>query len=199
MREIGLIFQGWGVRAILEGRKTQTRRTGGLDVVNGYPDIFALEDFDPVLGEARFHGPIGNLVVGRARLQVGDTMYVKETWADMICVASTQRGKGTGESEPIYRSSADPVELEILRGHWKSSMFMPKKYARIRRTITRVRCQRLQEISDKDVFAEGIRGLHEIDAGKYPWSLQGAYGQEWDKINGPGSWEKNLWVWVYEW
>ena len=83
MREIGLIFRDWGVRAILEGRKTQTRRTGGLSAVNLRPERWQLVEIAPsgnvLFRDSQSYNNLGEIEV-KPRLRVGDVMYAREVW-----------------------------------------------------------------------------------------------------------------------
>ncbi|SJN51577.1 Phage-related protein [Sphingobacterium faecium PCAi_F2.5] len=88
---------------------------------------------------------------------------------------------------------------------------MPKEACRIFIEVVDVRAERLQDISDKDAYAEGIIGVDR--AGGYGYGLEiewdykfplhektgiEAFERLWTKINGPQCWKENPWVWVYE-
>ena len=76
---------------------------------------------------------------------------------------------------------------------WKPSIFMPREACRIFLKVTNVRVERLQDISDHDVIAEGI--VMEKTPFIEPCN---AFASLWESINGIGSWALNPWVWVYE-
>lgn len=80
---------------------------------------------------------------------------------------------------------------------WRPSIHMPRAFSRIDLEITGVRVERLQEISDEDLCAEGIQEWIDrgIDHDGYP---RDAFRSLWESINGPGSWALNPWVWVVE-
>ena len=205
MKERPILFITEMVRALLDGRKTQTRRVMKPQpkTCEGHTPNWQSQILDWVgykysnrehwfchtcgiglhhIDEYSAHGiicPYG---------QAGDHLWVRETWADMVCVASTEKGKGKGESNPIYKSTADSTELKILQGHWKPSIFMPRWASRITLEITGIRVQRVQEISFQDITAEGVDDGQDIH-----------YEELWDSINGKKYlWSSNPWVWVIE-
>ena len=214
MREIGLIFQGWGVRAILEGRKTQTRRLVHFhkpfddsrywERMLPCPDgtWIAWDKDSPGLEE--FHKrtyPNGGGL--RPKLMVGDTMYVKETWRTAKKY-DPWPPRCLPVHIPLWFASEEPRPSSDF-GRLRSPLFLRPCHARIWRTITRVRCQRLQEITPRDAYAEGVIPSHDPIPVGLSWDetvgsvAVPAYRRKWESINGPGSWEKNPWVWVYEW
>lgn len=89
---------------------------------------------------------------------------------------------------------------------WKSPLHMPKWAARTWLEVTGVRAERLQDITEADAIAEGVFGPPTSQAGwrEYPYeschldTAINSYRTLWESINGPGSWESNPWVWVYE-
>lgn len=198
------------VKAIIEGRKTQTRRIiksrheSGMfrvsktleGIVTGVTSL----DWDerPKNDCCNDIKPIAN---------VGDILWVRETF--------TEHGKAPF----LYKSSISDAESKAFKSlllKWKPSIFMPKEAARIFLKITNVRVERLQDISIDDAMAEGINPLlmsglqlaiqgqlyqNYLDKDKLfndglppYWS----FNSLWCKINGAVSWESNPWVWVYE-
>jgi hypothetical protein len=105
--------------------------------------------------------------------QPGDRLWVREAWTD------------AGEIT-IYRADTDGLCRKNIR--WKPSIHMPRKESRILLEITDVRIERLQDISSEDCHAEGSAcGIEAcIDI----------FARSWESLHGPGSWEKNPWVWV---
>lgn len=197
MKERGIIFSTEMVRAIQEGRKTQTRR-----VINPQPDgvielcirenIYGFAD-DTGMRRSERTCPYG---------QSGDLLYVRETWAEIIFPG----GKAfLPRKKIIYKSDGD-INNSIK---WKSSRYMPKKYAHIWLEIIDIRVERLQEITEEDCIAEGIffdntywRSVkHPIKGSLKCWATaKMAFIQLWDSINkkrGYG-WETNPYVWVIE-
>lgn len=186
MKEKPILMSGAMVRAILDGRKTQTRRVVKWSTVPKTHDY----DFEPyaiiegwpylsVRGSVDTETPLAS-PYGKP----GDRLWVKETFMPdpyINSVAST-----------IYR--ATEAEPERYSGHnWKPSIFMPRIRSRITLEITGVRAERLNEISANDATAEGVEIITSIDHGST--DPVAAYRVLWESINGKGSWEKNPWVW----
>jgi hypothetical protein len=84
---------------------------------------------------------------------------------------------------------------------------MPRAASRITLELTRVRVERLQDISESDAIAEGCTknhngyywgGPHAVSGLKQMETAKSAYRDLWDSINGPGTWDLNPWVWAIE-
>lgn len=183
-----ILFSAPMVRALLAGNKTQTRR-----IVKWQPN-----DKDQVI---KFEN--GWLMYRRAGTgwckdtpcpygRLGDLLWVRETWAD-VADASDDAFK-RGAFWPQYRATSDAN----LVTRWRPSIYMPRWASRITLRITDVRVERLQEISEDDAMAEGIALLN----GRYTYndgmheSRRDSYAALWESINGHGSWDANLLVWV---
>lgn len=151
MKARPIIFQGDMVRAILDGRKTQTRR-----VVKQQPFDGWLPAFNAVHGWSWYPG--GNWTKGREPIgngdcpygYPGDLLWVRETFAEH-------------PEYPEFFYAADGSEFLdadgapfIIAGHCKPSIHMPLSLSRLTLRITGVRVERLQEISEADAIAEGI-------------------------------------------
>lgn len=223
MKERPILFSGPMVRAIREGRKTQTRR-----IVKPQPFI------DPKRGltwEPRGHAPnkpsyvernvnwnpISNAMMdfGCPQGQPGDWIWVRETWrtTDSLdhCKPSDLRPGAPVE----YRAGGHNVngfqgEPMTGMGRWRPSIFMSKWMSRIILEIVSVRVEMLQDIGDEDAEAEGINRIAHGRSGYYYSAFRNepgpdnwchavpAYKELWESINGPGSWDQNPWVWVIE-
>lgn len=181
MRERPILFSGPMVRAILDGRKTQTRRVVkkvGRD--NCLPDRRVKSAFGAVVHvkDAAELCPYG---------QPGDRLWVRETW---------QRKSG-GEQMARYRADFDGMLDRALRESftWKPSIHMPRWASRISLEITAVRAERLQACSEDDAVAEG-QARHN----KPPESVSTVemFAGSWDKLNAERGfgWAENPWVWV---
>lgn len=169
MKERPILFSGPMVRAILEGRKTQTRR-----VVKPQPahiaGIGTVLNIDTITGKACPYG------------KPGDRLWVRETWDGV-------RLDGGG-ALVSYRADGDkPVTDD---GRWHPSIHMPRWASRITLEVVSVRVERLQEISEEDAMAEGV-ALAENYRGPVAH-----FASLWEQINGLGSWNANPWVWVVE-
>ncbi|HBN8340773.1 TPA: hypothetical protein L3704_000130 [Pseudomonas aeruginosa] len=199
MKERPILFSGPMVRAILEGRKTVTRR-----VVKPQPDFLG-SMVDP-------NTPFKTLDAGlHARItcphgQPDDRLWVREAWAaDAQVDAIAPRDLSQGE--PIWYPADFSVRQTgcsmISKGRGRPSIHMPRWASRILLEITAVRIERLQDISEKQALAEGV----ELEGEGVCWA--GAAGTAsdspvesfrllWELINGAGSWNANPWVWVVE-
>lgn len=203
MTERPILFSGPMVRAILECRKTQTRRVVKKQPSLGYANTITVEgrgcgfvDGDRVITQ---YCPYG---------QTGDRLWVREAW-------SSERHHSFGPCAVRYKD--DGVDAFSLGpcigkvpGPWKPSIHMPRWASRITLEITGVRVERLQAITAKDILAEGavLRPHHDSYFGKMPVSafdekaytdLQSLWAAGWDKINAKRApWSSNPWVWVIE-
>lgn len=218
MKERPIPFTVPMVRAILEGRKTQTRRvikpqpihdgtfwTWKPDSINrSWTDKPEDPYNDPTLGNIALRSlcPYG---------QPGDRLWVKETFrlsTSDDCAHYEPCGCKIGT--PIYRASWSDVD-EDDDPPWKPSRFMPRWASRITLEITAVRVERIQDISAKDILSEGAVDRPHQDAhfGKCPISrfdgkmyvdLRSLWASAWDSINAKRGygWDDNPWVWVIE-
>jgi hypothetical protein len=204
MKERPILFKGEMVRAILEGRKTQTRR-----LMNPQPRRV---DGGVPFGDAPAwaHAEPGSMMMRCPYGQRGDRFFVRESFSGPYCMSEV-------DGLPAMPPSQWPIDTPIwywadgepTHGDWtkpKPSIYMPRWASRITLEITGVRVQRLQDISEADAIAEGIffwEGFHKINSARNPMatgtiypSIKAAYAGLWDAINGPGSWDENPWVWV---
>jgi hypothetical protein len=201
VREKPILFSGEMVRAILEGRKTQTRRVC-KQLTCGFPQFYESEGemwHDDGLHE-RCGSPYG---------AVGDRLWVRETFHAFSpdCIAYAADGVGPHN------------DLTWRVDRWRPSIFMPRRVSRITLEITGVRVERLRSITERDAAAEGVQHAPE----KFPiFGMGGGSGMEmqaqdrwrykygtwyrnrfielWDSLNekrGYG-WDVNPWVWVIE-
>lgn len=185
MKERPILFSGPMVRAILDGRKTQTRR-----VVK--PQPFSNEEY-----RFNFPKPLRGGLLACNYLsshlcpcgQPGDWLWVRETWCHEFEGGYLYRADDLSGLAPEF---VDGDGNPTGRSGWKPSIHMPRAASRITLEITGVRVERLQEISEDDAIAEGVVGHEEIQ----PASAY--YRELWESINGHGSWDANPWVWVVE-
>lgn len=198
------------VRALLDGRKTQTRRilgtTGRCNIFEPgvWSDSYVL---DPGNAEWRArHTPYA----------VGDRLWVKETW---------RTHRSWDEAKPSEILACSRVWFEADRdncdqhGKVRVSIFMPRWASRLTLIVTEVRVERLNDCSEADAIAEGIEvGRHPITGDASGWksyeiihngrhkgerhphavapnkSPVTSYAELWNSINGAGAWEANPWV-----
>ncbi|EKZ5698347.1 hypothetical protein JKF61_18625 [Klebsiella quasipneumoniae] len=215
MTERGMIFNAEMVRAILDGRKTQTRR----------PVKFPVHDRNlgcelagnELAGElsagnylnSAFGKPGDRIWVRETFCPVDDTQYGGEKWVDY---RATPRYEA---SHPAGWDSA-PNDAEALK--WRPSIHMPRWASRILLEITDVRVERLNAISPEDAESEGLERTNFTGFGDEPglpsypepdvyfdplkkqWKEYPpeAFAGLWESIYGEGSWKANPWVWVIE-
>lgn len=180
MKERPILFSGETVRAILEGRKTQTRRACKFRL--GQDEVMT-ELRDGSLKRTEECSPYG---------KPGDRLWVRETWA-----------KQEFHTQPLkIRYRADHDDEAGLPWSWKPSIHMPRWASRINLEITGIRVERVQDISEEDAEAEGVHGCdwgHGMDYGGKPCYCK-PFEALWDSINAKRgySWDSNPWVWVVE-
>ena len=226
MKERPILFSAPMVRALLDGRKTQTRR------VAKFTDAGYLKE---PCGHRRWHRGDPDAVQACPFGGIGDRLWVRETW---------KFTGWSGDGEPWIHYRADDKQVfidgrnipetwgELLMDvwsvlsaednfqidqkaadrKWRPSIHMPRWASRITLEVTGVRVERLQEISEDDAKAEGVEpwvigdGWREYGlppsveaAGTHPLrSARDSFASLWESINGPGSWEANPFVWVIE-
>lgn len=215
-----ILFNTEMVQAILDGRKTATRRA--------VKPQFAL---DADGKEHAFGGVGGNMFIWTDKPNIktvihppyrpGDILYVRETWTQLWYV--DQDGY-THYDQPMYYYAADGVpditlmdadgfECDDQRIRWHPSIHMPKEAARLFLRVTDVRVERLKNITDKQAGREGIREFW-IGMGESGYAVSadsktfydgpiGAFAHLWNSCARPSDlplygWEANPWVWVIE-
>lgn len=223
MNEHPILFTPEMVRAIFDGRKTQTRR---VIKPQPNPDITKIDRHgieypgDPVFGFATedegWKCPYGT---------PGDRLWVRETWQELQKWKSTDRMNGRGLLDIdreyigfVYRADGEQSYK------WRPSIHMPRRASRITLEVVDVRVERVQDISIDDVFAEGTRiptnakngnVLIDLTSDKSPCPylppgelkyipadviIRAHFAALWDSINAKRGfgWDVNPWVWVVE-
>lgn len=213
MIEKPILFSGPMVRAILEGRKSQTRRAVKPQPVGGDTIIYDNPGF--AVGRLRDSENAWRKVF--PKFERGDRMWVREKARCNAMRGSTGvKGSTITVVYAADRFEIDyPCESEAVRwfpnqsfnadqsARWAPAIFMPRWASRITLEVTEVRVQRLWEITEADAVAEGIKryenhtfGLEDPAACMGPTAVV-AYMRLWNHINGQGSWDANPWVWAY--
>lgn len=125
--------------------------------------------------------------------QPGDRLWVREAFVAGFDIAD-ETGCPVGDRKAWYRATDaglswfDPdTESTLDNPPWKPSIHMPRWASRLTLTVTEVRVQRLQEISEADARAEGVTATDRSTA-------RGVYSRLWDSLHGPDAWEANPWV-----
>ncbi|OVV02826.1 hypothetical protein [Klebsiella quasipneumoniae] len=194
MKERGMIFNAEMVRALLDGRKTQTRRiikdcTVGRDPISKFIKIGKKfigcypEDVPELIRECCPYGV------------PGDRIWVRETWARYNIDQNIH--------DIAYRATTPADWPE--EGRWRPSIHMPRWASRIVLEITDVRVERLNTISEEDARAEGVAKLrwgfwkhYHPGWTQHQLSARGSFVTLWKSIYGDESWNSNPWVWVIE-
>lgn len=212
MKERPILFSGPMVRAILDGRKTVTRRVVKWPCrseCDGVMRVFSDRETDAMnklLAERRLHPhqrgfcPYG---------QPGDRLWVRETCYIEPGAKEALESGSTDDDWIVYKADqpcfSGNVEGEVL---WRSSIHMPRWASRITLEVVSVRVERLQDIGKDgrkaaDVLAEGIT-REQIQRMQFENFFHHddlpamAFGSLWESINGKGSWAANPWVWRVE-
>ena len=211
-----ILFNTEMVRAILDGRKTCTRRVIELP-----------ENMDgvPVGKSGDSSNPLGFMYPGgikRPPYQPGDILYVRETWEHFECCCCEGDEHGNCYREPQQSALNKSCGCYMYRAtdeiygdaRWHPSIHMPKEAARIWLKVTDVRVERLQDITPKGAESEGVGNLFYDDIGygekNYGTEVDPEYGIAkeqfawlWEStikksdIDRYG-WDASPWVWVIE-
>ena len=210
MKETGISMFGDHPKKILDGTKTMTRRTYGLEKINESPDkwnlVAVFQD-----GLARFYNieTEEDITLKCPYGGYGDRLWVRETWTN-LWMSSIDLG------DVIYK--ATPPNAKFTVAKWKPSIHMPRWASRITLEITELRVERVQEITEEDAKAEGA--LCHWKEGDDQWGLAldfvkptmgdaKAIGSThtlgfrilWDSLNAKRGygWDFNPWVWPIGW
>lgn len=231
MSDKPILFSGTMVRALLAGTKTQTRRVLKPQPVQNAAGLWTWQRRG-----VEVQGDGLELALAQ-RIAIGDRLWVRESWqagasgdGPQLSYAATPDffaidawdgpDEGAGPSFNYERCPGADFchwlpDVISNGGPWRPSIHMPRWASRLTLTVTDVRVERLQDISDDDVTAEGCRRItdHGMDGWEYHgqhWATfpdgtnaccfkhaQDSYRQLWEIINGPGAWEANPWVAAY--
>lgn len=211
-KERPILFSSEMVRAILDGRKTQTRRIVKSEIALDWLDN---AKFNP---EFVAHPENDMCKYGK----VGDRLWVRETFAIVPRTAYAQSDNCQQIIKPncnhdaaIFRAGWERSTGGIC---WKPSIHMPRWASRITLEITSIRVERLHEIKKADAISEGTdwkkcpshqtadsfrdqkiaRSMGMASAFSAEIDYVSGFKILWESINGVGSWSKNPWVWVVE-
>ena len=205
MKERPIIMSAESVQAILDGRKTQTRRV--VKVANDMPCGVGVH-FDGKTNSLKAFYINANGDINDYRCpygQKGDRLWVKESYirGNVFTLLKTSNFE--------KQSKEEVEEFGKNHGGWKSPLFMKKKEAKLWLEITNIRVERLQDITEDDAIAEGIK-LNKsefnnsyqckdyLDDENFYFDAKGSYQSLWDKLNAKRgySWDNNPFVWVVE-
>ncbi|WP_122050908.1 hypothetical protein [Asaia bogorensis] len=218
MTDRGILFNASMVRAILDGRKTQTRR-----VMKAQPAAYAggvhpnhhQKHPHPYIdaycgGRITRENPRGMTLdwnwwseddrcgpyIGKAPCVPGDRFWVRETWGIndyRYCrPAPIPKKKPTDISADAVVYFATEADPEILAEMPRApSLFMPRWASRLTLAVTDIRAHKLHEISEQDAIAEGCP-----DPSYQSGDPRGWFEQIWREISGVDAWAENPWVWA---
>lgn len=209
MKERPMIFNAEMVRAILDGRKTQTRR-----IMKKQPEPSKARegDFYFPCDKMQSMVHVSDFIPGNSMIpdahdffskccpfgEVGDRIWVRETWA--------RYNIDQDSHDMAYRATTPEDWPE--EGRWRPSIHMPRWASRITLEITGVGVQRLHSISPNDASREGLiklpaTGRYCLNQGDQYFGGASHDAREvfswlWESIYGAESWQANPWVWVIE-
>ena len=190
MTDRPIIFSAPMVRAMLDGRKSQTRRV--LKVPSGsYVEqggVWAMTD---------------GCAYGDAALPytTGDRLWVRETFIGPYAYEVNEYPPRDWGNKAIWFPADGPVPEKHAGQFWhraRPSIHMPRWASRLTLTVTDVRVQRLQDISEADAVAEGCDAVLALTIkrpnGAHPGNPRECYCDLWNSLHGPGAWDANPWV-----
>ena len=205
MKERPILFSGPMVRAILDGRKTMTRRVlkrqphEGVDAVEWQDHIIVGMNVPDQSGFAMMRGGVIESEAIRCPYGApGDRLWVREAhWHREVFHADCLNDYEYCATCERPDGSLDPNDYHNMNGYWRKcpSIHMPRWASRINLEITGVRVERLQDITDADALAEGA--CHPDPRAK-DGCYRSAFEGLWESINGAASWDANPFVWVVE-
>lgn len=180
---IPILFSTPMVQAIMDGRKTQTRRTvktprhklaagfkinSTIDGSHKWPEAIDENERGLEGNGCNMECPYG---------KPGDILWVRESW------------RGT-PGDYVYKANCSDTWVKLHS--WRPSIHMPFEACRTFLMVKSVRLERLQDISEEDARVEGIPNA------AYSITPKESFSRIWKSINGPESWDANPWVWVVE-
>lgn len=183
-----ILFSTEMVKAILEGRKTQTRRIAKIDGISKDGRCYKFKDVT-VIDENEKVVTYSNKYVDEVlpKYKIGDILWVRETWQ-----------KSLNPNEFVYKADTDnPIYLDS-NWKWKPSLFMPFDACRLFLKVTNIRVEKLQDISESDAQKEGAKYAPIEHLGNTWKSYKQGFEYLWQNINGKENWDLNPYVWVIE-
>ncbi len=216
LNERPIVFSGSMVQAILDGRKTQTRRILKRQPNNDPSKHHPIEPY--LTSRGTWNWVLANHGMGCGDPfpcpygVAGDRLWVRETWARekdkanrTVCYKADGTWGSWSEDAKFYQHGfVIGVANHRRDGRWvgrdyfgrfKPSKHMPRWASRLVLEIKLIRVERLQDISEEDLKAEMDWSRVSIPDDSDPW---GVFATLWESINGADSWAQNPWVWVID-
>ena len=200
-------------QAVLEGRKTMTRRTIPQGMIDKYyewhADVSSI-DFANI-GMPLHIQTLQEAMILKAKYEVGDVIAIAQAYKDVNCA-----GYPVDSRYDLFRTAYSAGCVKESNGGWNNKMFVKAGEMPHHIKITDIKVERLQDISDEDILREGVLqsadgydcytfdGWVKHTKGKelptqiYTKNRREAFATLIDKVSGKGTWEKNPWVFVYE-
>ena len=217
-----ILFSTPMVEALLDGRKTQTRRTKGLEKFNEAPDSWRYDNYDTdtqshymelISSDGKFNEKYFEVV---SPYKIGDILWVREKFRVMInCETKEFSSFEYFAGEQDFYTYLKEIDKKVK---WKPSIFMPKEACRLFLKVKAINVKRLHDISLYDIKSEGV-----VYPGNFVLGVQNNalsflpkgrnlntnppnedeiffahWAELWCKINGLHSWSSNPFVWVIE-
>lgn len=184
-----ILFNTNMVKALLDGRKTVTRRVVKPQPIAEVRELYRKDDTDIW----RSYG-VDWWYEFRAPFIPGDILWVRESF---VKLPETPGGHFRPNGVFYYKADQDERPEKFKKNGWHPSIHMPREAARIFLRVTEVRAERLQDITTKDIRAEGAVGRH------FQAATRGAFADLWDSTIKPKDlptygWAANPWVWVID-
>lgn len=179
-------------QAVLEGRKTQTRRIAHAGYIKFPNTCIGLKGNN----RNKLYLKNGKNIVARSRYKIGEEVAIAQSYRRL------------GLDRVRVHNGKEILEIPFSKG-WKNKMYVKADLMPNRICITNIRAERLQYITDEDCFAEGVVQQHEDGTNGEIYSYtpyekplystpREAYAALIDKISGKGTWASNPYVFVYE-
>lgn len=209
MKERGMIFNAEMVRALLDGRKTQTRRIMKVQPESNQLGLLLITDSTKHSDIGKYHWAESNATGNHVRSKlflcpfgaVGDRIWVREGFFPAPLEMQSEPPRKTMwniayrdgmQMEKLAPAEYNPTIYNYER--WTPSIHMPRWASRILLEITDVRVERLKSISDRDALREGCSAA-DMKSGD---CVADVFARLWASIYGSDSWNANPWVWVIE-
>lgn len=207
MKEIPILFSTPMVQAIIADRKTETRRTSGLDEINKNPDDWEIDYVGKYWTNSKgyqveclwisFGDPkkdiTQNINIKCPYGKPGDLLWVRETFVDIHDQTNSW----------LYKADEMFNGMETFDWKWKPSIHMPKAAARIWLKVIDIKVERLHNITEESAISEGVLKRNNDEFWDY---INGFFRKDilptysfkslWKYINGEESWKANPWIWV---